>query len=94
MLSAGECNERSPVHRKSGWSQAERGLDLTGGQAVVTQSRASRGIREDTPWTKHEKPNKREEENGERCMSRGENNQRFWQMKCQVKKHGITEFLP
>lgn len=30
MLSAGECNEGSPVHRKSGWSQAERGLDLTG----------------------------------------------------------------
>lgn len=58
MLSASECNERLPVHRKSGWSQAERGLDLTEGQAVVTQNRASHGIREDIRWTKQEKPNK------------------------------------
>lgn len=70
-LSAGRWNETSPACRKSGWSQAEGGLDLTGGQAVVTPSRASHGIREDIWWTKLKKPNQQVEENGKRCMARG-----------------------
>lgn len=40
-------------------------------------------------WTKRKKPNQQEEENGKDACQGG-NNQRFWQMKCQVKMHGLS----
>lgn len=47
MLSVDGWKERAPVRRKSGSSLAKGGLDLTGSQVMVTQSRASCGIKED-----------------------------------------------
>lgn len=91
VLSAAGWKERSAVGRKSGRSLAQGGLDLTGGRAVVPQSRAYGALRRS-----HGEQNARNLTNGKRrlgedaCWGGGaETNQRFWQMKCQVKKRGI-----